>query len=203
MSHGHAMRSIFGRARVTHRVGDCQGFVAPPPARHASSPPSRWRALETVLAQRGSRVATDLVAAHAVRDHWSPRLECARERGDVLGRAAQRAGNRRGIGVECGLPPDVEHDRRRKIRETLRKVKGRDCRIDRHSKPPAAGAATKQSLDGAGPAMRRGVCESPDTMLGAARRGCQCATRFRAVPRAAARRLPGPRRHRRCRPTAR
>ncbi len=31
MSHGHAMRSIFGRSRVTHRVGACHGPSEAPP----------------------------------------------------------------------------------------------------------------------------------------------------------------------------
>ena len=34
-SHGHAMRSIFGRSRVTQRVAGVNGSVSPPAARHA------------------------------------------------------------------------------------------------------------------------------------------------------------------------
>ena len=40
-SQGQAMRSIFGRARVTQRVGAANGCVALPSARQLSSPPAR------------------------------------------------------------------------------------------------------------------------------------------------------------------
>ncbi len=127
----------------------------------ASSPPSRWRASKPVGATPQPRPCRPRGRARSTRRPAAKARVRSPSASTRFGQAPQGARDHRGIGVERGLSPDVEHDRRRKIRETLRKFKGDDGRIRCHSMPPVAGATTKQNLDGAGPAMRRGVCESP------------------------------------------
>ena len=74
----------------------------------------------------GRRVPAHLVAVHADSDDRPPGLERARDRADVLGGAAHRAGNDGGIALERRVAPHVEH---------LRRGKGlaqRAKRADRH-----------------------------------------------------------------------
>ena len=52
MSQGQAMRSIFGRARVTQRVGAANGCVALPSARQRSRPPARIACIQAARPQR-------------------------------------------------------------------------------------------------------------------------------------------------------
>ena len=122
--------------------------------------------VKATRAQSGACALAYLVTAHAIDDDRAPRLDRGGPSFDRLGQASQGAGDDLSILFECRLPAHVDERGRRKCREPLLQFNGSDSRIHGFQLPPAAWAATKQNLDGAGPAMRRDrVCASPARIL--------------------------------------
>ena len=103
ISQGQAMRSTFGRARVTHTVrpfssrgGSLSVRTSSSPAFfQASKPPSERLRVDALVAQPGGRAFAQLLAALANDDDASCRV-VLRPSSDGAVVAAQRAGSNRG-----------------------------------------------------------------------------------------------------------
>ena len=132
ISQGQAMRSIFGRDRVTQSVAPSasrggmrsSGTSGSPAARQAAWPPSRISAPAPGAAQPGRDALAPGVTLGA-EDDRRPAGEGRRPVGDGLRRPAARAGNQPRVGGGVLVGPHVDQDRRVGPAEQAEKLIGR------------------------------------------------------------------------------
>ena len=125
MSHGHAMRSIFGRSRVTQRVGAANGSRRDGPRRASARGRPRGSARRgRARAAPPRRPGSPRGRARSRRRPGATARASPAQASTASGRRRIAPGMTLGICVERRLPAHVDERRRRKCREPMLRVQG-------------------------------------------------------------------------------